>query len=182
MVGFDRGDGHAIFVVDHSCPARWHFARLYEVGRVGGHDRSFEAQQALAVAVLGVAALAVEAAGGIEATNDLIEPDWAIDLERHMAPLCPTLHVQFTQFADVVRIEVGQEHRLDLWRRDAPECQVLRKFGSDIGHEQLTSRDQRSAGLGRLMERERAGRSADLGLQRIVPGWPVGLATCIQPP
>ena len=148
MVDLDGGHHEAVALEhDATAPLR----RLARLERRDGprlHLACRERHQALAVVVVGVAIGAVGRVGGVEAADHLLDAVRAEDLQRIAAALRPALHVELAELADVVGVEVREQHRADARDGQAPTVEVLRGLRADVDQHPLAARDDDRAGLG----------------------------------
>ena len=168
VVDFDGGHLDAALLEHDGAAALRRFTRAREADEARLHHRSGRRHQPFAVVVVRVTIAAVEGVDGVEAIDHLLDTLRSMHLQRLAPPLRPAHEIELAEFADVVGVEMREEHMLDAGHRYAPEGEVLARFRTDVDEEDLFAcRDDR-AGFRRIPRRHRARGPAEQHAQRIV--------------
>ncbi len=110
----------------------------------------------------------IQCVGAVEAVHDLLDARATVDRERSGTSARPRLEIELAEIADVIRVEVREQHTANRRQRNAPEDKVLDRLGSGINHVELTAGKDRHAGLRAARAREWRRRSTDRNTQGIV--------------
>ncbi len=92
----------------------------------------------------------------------------AVDLERHLPPAEPALGRDLAEIADMVGMEMGEEHGVDLGRRHVERGELGPGARPGIDDHHLAAGDHRGAGVGAGEIRHRRAGAADEDMQRVV--------------
>ena len=161
VVDQEGGDLHAVLVVDDG---RGGIApEFYRMGRrLGARSR----QQV--GAVVGDPVGGVELVGGLKAGDHLVDAGWTVDVKRFGAARDPAPEGDLAEFADVVGVEVGEQHTGEVAGRQAPEPQVLGRSRSDVDQEHPAIGDHSGARPRALDARQRRTAAAEHDMKRAV--------------
>src|SRR6185437_9704848 len=98
----------------------------------------------------------VDGIGLVEARDHALDARRPIDLERHLAAGDPGLQPDLGQPADMIGVQMGDQHAVDPVERHFPELQVARGIHAGIDEIEMRARGDHGAGTG----------AADIGKRR----------------
>src|SRR5262245_41402790 len=103
----------------------------------------------------------VEPVSLVEPIDHAVHAWSAVDVERRRTSTGPRLQVQLAEVADVIRMEVSEQHAANRRHRYAPEHEVLDRFRSHVHDVELPAREHRDARFRAAGAREWCRRTAD---------------------
>ena len=166
VVHFDRGDPQRAVIEDESRAVLGRRRCSGQFDRPGHHRPRRRGHDRIGV-MRGPVAL-IEAIGVVEAGDDPLDAGAAIDRQRRRAAARPRLQVELAEVADVIGMEVREQHAANRRERHPPQHEVLDRFRADIDDVELAAGEDRDAGLRAIRAGQRRRRSADRHAQRVV--------------